>query len=155
MKEELGHAPLRRIIHIIRSVWCALKSIVLCLRVAMEGEREFRTRKRRRGLQTRLHADDDERLQQSVLAVLLLSQLAWGIFSPAQVQDLANKAVQDMDAAGVDRSVFPDLYNLAKAGTFGKHPNNIHRDIMATVKDKVEFTAFEPHIPFKVIGTTC
>lgn len=103
-------------------------------------------------MQQRLHDEEDARLQQSVLAELLLNQLAWGIFSTAQVEDVANKAIQDMESVGLDVSVFPELYALARAGTFGKHPNNIHRDIMNHVKDKIEFTAFEPHLPFKTIG---
>lgn len=85
----------------------------------------------------------------SSLATWLKQQWAWGRLSPQDLQHMAMLASKDMQAAGCS-SVPSDLSALAAMGTFGQYSNNVHRDLMALVKDDSHLP--EPHfvsLPFK------
>lgn len=86
---------------------------------------------------------------QSKLADHLLKDFAWGFQSAPQVQHSAELAQLDLEAAGVPRTTFPNLEELAKAGTHGRHVNNIHRDIMSAASKQCTLTAFSTKLPFK------
>lgn len=86
---------------------------------------------------------------QSKLADHLLKDFAWGFQSAPQVQHSAELAQLDLEAAGVPRTTFPNLEELAKAGSHGRHVNNIHRDIMSTASKQCTLTAFSTKLPFK------
>ena len=71
----------------------------------------------------------------SLLEDHLVSQWAWGKYSPQEIQLLANLAKRDMEAMGVSK-VQSSLASLASMGSSGKHANNCHRDLMKLVNDK-------------------
>lgn len=108
--------------------------------------------KRKRGIAQRMEAETARTTYKSMLAEFLLDQLAWGIFSTLQVEQLAKCAGHDLETAGVARSTFPDLDDLAKAGTYGKYANNVHRDIMASVRGRVEYQPYDCYLPFEKFG---
>jgi len=113
---------------------------------------EFQIKRRKKGVQQRVGAASEKKTHESLLADFLLTQMAWGIFSTAQVQTVSHIALQDMEQAGLERGSLPELESLAKAGTYGKHGNNVHRDIMRTVKENATFTPSEFTLPFKQYG---
>lgn len=110
------------------------------------------TKKRKKGIQQRQQEEEQENIYKSVLAEFLLQEMAWGIFSTLQVEKIAAYAQQDLFAAGVPKSSFPDLDELAKAGTYGKHANNVHRDIMRSVESQTEYKPYDCWLPFKDFG---
>eukprot|EP00438_Fugacium_kawagutii_P016899 Skav205369 [mRNA] locus=scaffold2437:85413:87176:+ [translate_table: standard] len=69
----------------------------------------------------------------SLLATWLKEQWAWGRFSPQEVQHIAALAQKDMKAFGCN-ALPSNLCALAEMGTYGKHPNNVHRDLMKLVQ---------------------
>ena len=73
----------------------------------------------------------------SLLGQYLQEQWAWGRFSPQEVQHISSLAKKDMEAAGV-RNPQMMLQSLASMGSDGQHANNVHRDLMALIKDKTE-----------------
>ena len=89
---------------------------------------------------------------ESMLAELLLTMLAWGIFSTAQVQNIANCALQDIAKTGAQRNSFPDLEQLAKAGNYGRMTQNLHRDIMTAANHRCTLAPSRFFIPFKQFG---
>ena len=101
------------------------------------------------GTQQKLQTLSESTSYQSGFAFWLLTQLAWGFFTIIQCQMIAHLAMQDMRKAGVQDGQFPELHNLAKAGTYGKHRNNVHRDIMAACRTKAELKPFDVNLPFK------
>ena len=113
---------------------------------------DFQVRKRRRGIGQRIAEERAVHTYESKLATLLIQQLAWGIFTTAQIQDIAEQAAQDLQQVGVDPGVFPALDSLSKSGSHGKHPQNTHRDVMTSVKDEKDFKPLEVHVPFENIG---
>ena len=58
----------------------------------------------------------------STLAVSLIQMCLWGFVSPQVVQNLCACAIQDID----DKHDLSLLRKLAKAGTGGRHANNVH-----------------------------
>lgn len=113
---------------------------------------DFHVKRRKKGLQQRVNVAAQQTTHESILAEWLLMQLAWGIFSTAQVQTCAHLAVQDLEQCGLKPGSLPELDVLARSGTFGKHLNNVHRDIMTAVKDKATFEPSEYCLPFKQFG---
>ena len=105
-------------------------------------------RKRRKGIQQRHAAEVEAATHKSELAELLLRMLAWGIFSTAQVQDVALAASKDLDKLGADVSSLPQLEKLAHAGTSGTNVQNLHRDIMASVRERTTLQPSQFYIPF-------
>ena len=101
-------------------------------------------KKRRGGHQQRLAATEAEQLSAgdsntppatpSALAEWLQQEWAWGRFSPQEVQHIAALATRDMKSAGTT-NIQPSLANLSSLGSEGKHSNNVHRDLLALVKD--------------------
>ena len=115
-------------------------------------EVEHQVKKRKRGIAQRLAEERAAHTYESKLAELLIRQLAWGIFTTAQIQDIADQTVEDLKQIGVDPGVLPALDSLSKSGSHGKHPNNIHRDVMKCAKDEKEFKPLDVHVPFENIG---
>ena len=109
-------------------------------------------RKRRKGIQQRHAAEVEAAVHKSELAELLLRMLAWGIFSTAQVQDVALAASKDLDKLGANVSSLPQLEKLAHAGTSGTNVQNLHRDIMASVRERTSLQPSQFYIPFKSVG---
>ena len=101
------------------------------------------------GIKQRLIAEREKNTYQSQLADYLLAQLAWGFLTTIQVQYLAFLCIQDLKTAGIDENQFPDLHGLAKAGTYGNNPQNVHRDINRTVQNRPTLKPFEVSLPFK------
>ena len=80
-------------------------------------------------------------LKQSLLVEHLLTQFAWGHMTPQQVQQIANLTVQDFNMLctklGNTSLDLGDLQKIAKAGTSGRFSNNVHRDIMKIINEKI------------------
>lgn len=77
-------------------------------------------------------------LHSSSLADHLLSQFAWGSITPQTAQRIAHCCVQDFSKVLPDRNLnLGDLQCIAKAGSFGRHSNNVHRDVMQIINPKV------------------
>lgn len=80
-------------------------------------------------------------LKQSSLLEHLLTQFAWGHMTPQQVQQTANLTVQDFNTLctqlGKTSLDLGDLQKVAKAGTSGRFSNNVHRDIMKIINEKI------------------
>lgn len=111
-------------------------------------------KKRKHGIQQRQSAVLEQITFKSKFAFYLLEKMAWGILSTVQVQEMSNLVREDLDTAGVSQNSFPELYDLAKAGSFGKHTQNLHRDILATTKSRCTLKPFECHLPFKATVDT-
>ena len=85
----------------------------------------------------------------STLAVSLIQMCPWGFASPQVVQNLCACAIQDID----DKHDLSLLRKLAKAGTGGRHANNVHGDLMKTiVHDCGMQQPFSETTPFKKCG---
>ena len=80
--------------------------------------------------------DPAPRGKQSALASKLLALWAHGSLSAVQVQEVAHLAV-------LDGAKHPELAALAKAGTFGEHPGNVHKSLMNRFCKEAELSA--PH----------
>lgn len=117
-----------------------------CRPYAMELESFEHIRKKRRGgHQQRLLATEAEQNSAassqgpaqapSALAEWLQQEWAWGRFSPQEVQHIAALSARDMRSAGAT-NIQPSLSNLSNLGSEGRHPNNVHRDLQALLKDK-------------------
>ena len=97
---------------------------------AMEGESSRPRKKQRTGPRKRIQAADardSARPAPSQLAAKLLKDWAWGRISIQYAQELAHKAVADMQPFECNLA---GLQFLAGLGTAGKFPNNMHRDVM-------------------------
>ena len=68
------------------------------------------------------------------------------------MEKVALAAVGDLETLGADAASLPDLERLAKAGTNGTNPQNLHRDIMNAVKDRTTLEPSQFHIPFQNFG---
>lgn len=101
------------------------------------------------GVIKRLQAEAAAEQFESFLAFFLLTQLAWGILTTAQIQEIAHHSLKDMRQAGVNDEQFPELHRLAKAGTWGKNPNNLHRDMSKHVDERGSLKPFSTCLPFK------
>ena len=86
---------------------------------------------------------------ESALANYLLMQLAWGIFSAPQVQKIAELALVDLRMFADGKTSLIDLQALGKAGRSGAHQNNVHRDIMTTVREHPKMKPTVCLVPFK------
>ena len=105
--------------------WCWPFSIE-----AMEEEFARPNKRPRTGPRKRIQAAvarDSAKPAPSQLATKLLKDWAWGKISIQYAQELAHKAVADMQPFECN---LPDLHFLAGIGTAGKFPNNMHRDVM-------------------------
>ena len=69
----------------------------------------------------------------SSLAEFLVRQWAWGLMSPQLVQTIALKARNDLEQARLQDRSFRDLDRLASLGSEGRHPNNCHKQLVATL----------------------
>ena len=97
---------------------------------AMEEESSRPRKRQRTGPRKRIQAAearDSARPAPSQLATKLLKDWAWGKISIQYAQELAHKAVADMQPFECN---LPDLQFLAGLGTAGRFPNNMHRDVM-------------------------
>ena len=115
----------------------------------MEGAH---TKKRKKGLQLRLDAEKDTGIHKSRLADFLLQQFAWGIFSAPQIQQIAEITQSDFELAGCSRATFPELEQLAAAGSHGRYTNNLHRDIAGRAMNRTKLKPFEVKLPFAKWG---
>ena len=82
-------------------------------------------RKRPGGQRQRLAAaaaEDAPAKMQSVLACYLLQRMAWGFYSPQEVQKLASMAKTDIENSQRSPDPMADLDKLASAGTYGRYP---------------------------------
>ena len=92
----------------------------------------------------------------STLAALLLSLFAWGFFSPQRVQEIAARAVQDIENAANNPSVIEELKILQSLGTKGKYSNKMHGQLM----ERIEWVSRLPkgykfQIPLRGFRQTC
>ena len=102
---------------------------------------------RRGGVRQRLEANRN--VSESVLCRYLHQKFAWGRMSPQQIQHIASCAMQDVEKAK-GGSTFPDLEFLSKIGNEGRHPNNMHRDLMRRINGMSGLPpATTIHIPSK------
>ena len=95
-----------------------------------KGNLRDQEKKQRTGPRKRIQAAearDSARPAPSQLAAKLLKDWAWGRISNQYAQELAHKAVADMQPFECNLA---DLQFLAGLGTAGKFPNNMHRDVM-------------------------
>lgn len=106
-------------------------------------------KKRKGGVRQRSQSDVQCVTYKSQLAEHLLKQMAWGYMSTVQVQTIANLALGDIMEAGLKGEQYPGLHGIAKAGTFGKRENNIHRDLMIISKTRCTLEPFEFNLMFE------
>ena len=93
-------------------------------------------RKRPGGQRQRLAAaaaEDAPAKMQSVLACYLLQRMAWGFYSPQEVQKLASMAKTDIENSQRSPDPMADLDKLASAKTYGRYPNKCNSDLMKRV----------------------
>ena len=93
-------------------------------------------RKRPGGQRQRLAAaaaEDAPAKMQSVLACYLLQRMAWGLYSPQEVQKLASMAKTDIENSQRSPDPMADLDKLASAGTYGRYPNKCNSDLTKRV----------------------
>ena len=62
-------------------------------------------------------------IQPSALAELLISQWSWGHISTPFIQKVAA-------AAAADGLQHPEIERLKSLGSYGRYPNNVHRDLV-------------------------
>ena len=94
----------------------------------------FPVRKRRRvdvDVRT-LEPDWRKETNGSMLRMHLLEQFSWGFMSPPQTQKIAELAVADARSGSL-----ADLALIAKAGCEGKYGNNVNRDILKLVEQRI------------------
>ena len=90
-------------------------------------QRPGATKTRRGGRNQRVAKANKEKATQveSKLALSLLYNVSWSIFTPQLAQEIAGLAVADFQEASKFGSSLPRLEKIAAAGTGGKHTNNI------------------------------
>ena len=77
-------------------------------------------------------------LHSSSLADHLLSQFAWGSITPQTAQRSAHCCVQDFAKVLPESELdLGDLQSLAKAGSFSRFSNNVHRDAMHIITQRL------------------
>ena len=92
----------------------------------------------------------------SALAALLLSLFAWRFFSPQRVQEIAARAVQDIDNVANNPSAIEELKILQSLGTKGKYSNKMRGQLM----ERIEWVSRQPkgykfQIPLRDFRQTC
>ena len=112
--------------------------------------------KRKRGGQrqrlARAAAEDAAPETDSKLSEYLLDQVAWGYMSPQQVQQIADLAHCDVQAALATERVPNNLVPLANAGTRGAHPNKCYADVMKAATKSSDVHVSNPvlvSLPFR------
>ena len=92
-----------------------------------------------KGPDTALAGEVASHIAGSSLVAHLLMLWAWGLFSPQQLQSLAEKASRDLEDAlsdaGKCESIKQDLKKLKSLGTSGKYANHMHRDLMDRMEE--------------------
>jgi hypothetical protein len=109
------------------------------------------SKRRRGGIRQRLERVEEstEPIIASRLATFLVTQFAWGTFSPQMVQEIAALAMQDFHEAKESNGKLYQLETLAKIGTAGKNSNHCHRDIMKAVEGTTKLpAALDVRLPF-------
>ena len=99
----------------------------------------FPSKKRKGGQRQRLAASAAAAAPpnlESKLARYLKAQWSWGHLSPQDLQRIAAFAVDDMRHMTGDAVIPPELMQLARMGSHGVHPNNMHRDLLHLMKDE-------------------
>ena len=85
---------------------------------------------------------------QSKVARFLLEKFAWGFISTILLQQIAALVLEDIKLAQQTGGKFDDLEDLAKAGSEGTEPQNIHRDILKKCYITT-LPVFRVFLPFK------
>ena len=86
----------------------------------------------------------------SVLARHLVSEFAWGSYSPQQVQNLASLTLQDFRKVARPEDLPEDLVKLAGIDSSGRCPSKCHEDLMKLVEPRIKLP--QPtvaNLPFK------
>ena len=111
-------------------------------------------RKRPGGQRQRLAAaaaEDAPAKMQSVLACYLLQRMAWGFYSPQEVQKLASMAKTDIENSQRSPDPMADLDKLASAGTYGRYPIKMPLAGPAGSVNETLQSVFLPHEIFACI----
>ena len=91
----------------------------------------------------------------SFLVSFLVGLWSWGLMGPQTIQNIADRAPQDLEAALADSGraavIKADLTKLAKIGNRGAYLGNMHRDLMNSL-EKTKVVLWYCMMPVRRLG---